>query len=124
MPPSAGTAPPARPVPEPRGTIGTLARLAALTTAATCSTSPGSDDDLRHDLKDRAVLLVDDHVFLFDEHVAIADDGAQFAISSPSLAVRSLADCGIRCQLAIVNSQFSTEAGLLGWQLLILESAS
>src|SRR5437870_1961498 len=42
MPPSAGTAPPASPVPEPRGTMGTLARFAALITADTCSTFAGS----------------------------------------------------------------------------------
>ena len=66
MPPSAGTAPPARPVPEPRGTIGTLACCAALTTADDFFDVGRHDDYFRHDLENRTVLLVDDDVFFLD----------------------------------------------------------
>ena len=41
-PPRIGTAPPASPVPEPRGTTGTRCRLAIATAAATSSALPGS----------------------------------------------------------------------------------
>ncbi len=37
----------------------------------------GQHDDLRHDLKDRPVLFVDNHVFLFEQKIILADDGAQ-----------------------------------------------
>src|SRR5262249_46320328 len=37
----------------------------------------GDDDDLRHRLEDRAVLLVDDDVFSLDQDELLADDGAQ-----------------------------------------------
>jgi len=40
-PPSAGTAPPASPVPEPRGTIGTPAARVARTTSRTSAVLPG-----------------------------------------------------------------------------------
>ena len=74
IPPSAGTAPPASPVPEPRGTIGTSACFAAFTTAATSFDVAGQHNDLRHDLKDRAVLFVNDNVFFLDQDIALADD--------------------------------------------------
>ena len=40
--PSTGSAPPERPVPAPRGTMGAPAARAARTTAATSSVEPGS----------------------------------------------------------------------------------
>src|SRR5262249_48361433 len=36
-----------------------------------------NNDNLRHDLEDRTVLLVDDDVFLFDKDVMIPDERAQ-----------------------------------------------
>jgi hypothetical protein len=79
MPPSAGTAPPASPVPEPRGTIGTLACFRRLDHGRHFVDIRRHDDDFRHDLEDRTVLLVDDYIFLLDENVMFADDGAQRA---------------------------------------------
>jgi hypothetical protein len=37
----------------------------------------GHDDDRRHDLKDYAVLLIDNHIFFLEQKIAFADDGAQ-----------------------------------------------
>ena len=42
----------------------------------------GHHDDLRHDLKDRAVLLVDDDIFFLDQKIMLADDRAQLANES------------------------------------------
>ena len=39
----------------------------------------GQYDDLRHDLKDRTILFVDNDIFRLDQHAALADDGAQSA---------------------------------------------
>ncbi len=41
-PPSGAIAPPMRPVPEPRGTIGTCSRRQRRTMAATCAADSGS----------------------------------------------------------------------------------
>ena len=68
------TAPPASPVPEPRGTIGTLARLAALNGGHPLYVA-WYDHYFRHHLKDRAVLLVNDDIFLFEQNISLADDG-------------------------------------------------
>jgi hypothetical protein len=54
----------------------TPARRAAFTTAATCSRQR-QHHNLRHGLKDRSVLFVNQDVFLFDQNVVIADDWAQ-----------------------------------------------
>ena len=45
----------------------------------------GQHNDLRHDLKDRAVLFVNDNVFFFNQDVALADDTAQIANESFSI---------------------------------------
>ena len=62
MPPARGMAPPLRPVPAPRPTMGTLCSMASLTMAADVFGGSGKDNDLRARLVDAAVVFVEGEI--------------------------------------------------------------
>ncbi len=79
MPFSTGSAPPLRPVPEPRATKGMRSRWQTRTMAWTCAVELGSSDGQRHRAEiGQAVAFVGVEFFGRGDQVARADDVAEF----------------------------------------------